>query len=96
MDRHLRSGRDDCCAHILIRNVVKQVEWTRHAGNSLSGHVRVDHSRFEAVMPEQHLNGASSDAAFDQMGRETVPKGVAMNGLVHSRRSPGCGHGTLD
>src|SRR5262249_26038691 len=30
------------------------------------------------------------------MGRETVPKGVAMNGLAHSRRSPGCGHGTLD
>ena len=36
MDRHLRSGRDDCRAHILIGNVVEQVERTRHAGNSLA------------------------------------------------------------
>ena len=58
MDRHLRSGRDDCRAHILLSNVVEQVERTRHAGNSLARYVRVDHGRFQTVMPEQHLNGA--------------------------------------
>ena len=58
MDRHLRGGGGNCRAHILIADVIEQVERTRHAGNSLSRQVRVDHGPFQTVMPEQHLNGA--------------------------------------
>ena len=89
MDRDLRSGRDDCRAHLLLSNVVEQVERTRHAGNSLARHVGVDHRRFQAFVPQQQLNRADVDAALDQVRRKAVPESVAMNGAIKSGRDAG-------
>jgi hypothetical protein len=39
-------------------------------------------------MAEQDLNRSQVDAALDEVGRETVTKGVAMDCLAQARRTP--------
>ena len=59
-----------------------KVSLAQRAG--LSCNVRVDHGRLQTLMTQQQLNRADIDAAFQQMGCETVPEGMAVNGSIQA------------
>jgi hypothetical protein len=84
----VNSRRRDCRVHIFSLPIIEQVERTRHARRAFPSHVRVDHGRVQAPMAEQDLNRSQVDAALDEVGRETVTKGVAMDCLAQARRTP--------
>ena len=52
----------------------QDIERTCHSRWTFARHVRVDHGRFQTLVPEQNLNRPQIDAALDQVRRETVPQ----------------------